>query len=468
MSEVEITQDDNVIVVQEEDAQSIVVIDDDETEIIQTFEQGPPGSPGPPGALGPKGDTGIQGAQGPKGDTGAASTVPGPQGPKGDTGATGAQGPKGDTGSQGPAGAGTPGTLPPVMDATPAVVGTSTAFSREDHKHPSDTSRVAKTGDTMTGDLTLTGVGPSLTLNKTTTNNTGVYFTTNGSYRWQIVSDAALETGSNVGSNFNIARLSDTSAYLDSPLVIDRSTGQVSCSKGIAVSGLTASSDITANGGNGVIAPNGFWVDRNNWLGMNKDASPAAYLRWDASTYFSYNLSAGQLSYYRAGNPLTIWRSSDLALIHNANALKPGGGAWTDTSDIRIKNVLGEYKRGLDEIARLRPIYYTFKGNDTDEAPAHIKLGIPDEDAKIADLPLTVPYPNSTHSLVAKSATKYTGLVAQEVEAVLPEMVTKSNGYIDGTAVDDLLILDTSPLVFALVNAVKELKARIEVLEALP
>jgi hypothetical protein len=32
--------------------------------------------------------------------------------------------------------------------------------------------------------------------------------------------------------------------------------------------------------------------------------------------------------------------------------------------------------------------------------------------------------------------------------------------------VDDMRVLDTTPLIFALVNAVKELKARIEVLES--
>jgi hypothetical protein len=65
----------------------------------------------------------------------------------------------------------------------------------------------------------------------------------------------------------------------------------------------------------------------------------------------------------------------------------------------------------------------------------------------------------------ADNATKYTGLVAQEVEAVIPEMVTKRAAYIDGVAVTDLRDLDTSSLIFALVNAVKELKARVEALE---
>ena len=44
----------------------------------------------------------------------------------------------------------------PVMNGT-AAVGTSAQPAHSDHVHPSDTSRVAKAGDTMTGALTLSG-----------------------------------------------------------------------------------------------------------------------------------------------------------------------------------------------------------------------------------------------------------------------------------------------------------------------
>jgi hypothetical protein len=48
-----------------------------------------------------------------------------------------------------------PATNLPLIDATPAVVGVATKYAREDHVHPTDTSRVAKAGDVMTGLLTL-------------------------------------------------------------------------------------------------------------------------------------------------------------------------------------------------------------------------------------------------------------------------------------------------------------------------
>ena len=89
-----------------------------------------------------------------------------------------------------------------------------------------------------------------------------------------------------------------------------------------------------------------------------------------------------------------------------------------------------------------------------------------EEDSKTSDAPLTVPYPNSGHRIAAENGTRYTGLIAQEVESIFPEMVTQRAGYIDGAAVSDLRDLDTSPLIFALINSVKELKARIDALEA--
>jgi hypothetical protein len=99
-----------------------------------TGPTGAVGATGPAGPTGPAGATGATGAPG-SGGTGSGATGPtGPAGPTGPVGATGA------TGSTGPAGAGSAGTLPPLMDSV-AAVGTSASFAREDHVHPSDTSR---------------------------------------------------------------------------------------------------------------------------------------------------------------------------------------------------------------------------------------------------------------------------------------------------------------------------------------
>jgi hypothetical protein len=148
---------------------------------------------------------------------------------------------------------------------------------------------------------------------------------------------------------------------------------------------------------------------------------------------------------------------------HDAQAYKAGGGVWGDISDARIKNVLGDYQHGLAEIEQLQPVTYTFKGNDTVTAPANAPLGNDEPTSRIAP---RVPYRNSSHYQVAVDQKKFIGLTAQNVESVLPEMITTSSGWIDGKQVQDLRGLDTSPLLFALINAVKELSARIKQLEA--
>jgi hypothetical protein len=58
------------------------------------------------------------------------------------------------------------GATPPVMNGT-AAVGVANAWSREDHVHPSDTSRLPLTGGTMTGQIvTLPPVAPGDAANK--------------------------------------------------------------------------------------------------------------------------------------------------------------------------------------------------------------------------------------------------------------------------------------------------------------
>jgi hypothetical protein len=126
-------------------------------------------------------------------------------------------------------------------------------------------------------------------------------------------------------------------------------------------------------------------------------------------------------------------------------AYKPGGGSWTAPSDVRIKDVLGDYTHGLAEVLQLLPVRYTFKGNyskskpSDDEPPPHQKL--------------------------AEEKTEFVGLIAQQAEKPMPEMVTTEVGFIDGKPVADLRVLDTTALVFALVNACKELAARVAALE---
>ena len=124
---------------------------------------------------------------------------------------------------------------------------------------------------------------------------------------------------------------------------------------------------------------------------------------------------------------------------------KPGGGPWSDSSDARIKDVTEEYRSGLAAIERLQPVRYRFKGNDS--------------------LAENQPSP---HARAVTGYKQFVGLTADDVEKVLPECVERGPGFIDGKAVSDMRRLDTGPLLYCLINAVKELGARLDVLEGVP
>jgi hypothetical protein len=141
---------------------------------------------------------------------------------------------------------------------------------------------------------------------------------------------------------------------------------------------------------------------------------------------------------------ITVYRH-DLSFFVYSEAYKPTGGSWVASSDARVKNVHGLYTHGLAELKQLNPIRYSFKGNASLHAPT--------ED---------VPAPSDHAALVAN---EYVGLLAQDAEGPMPELVSQREGYIDGAKVTDYRMLDSSALTYALINAVKELAARVEFLE---
>jgi hypothetical protein len=264
---------------------------------------------------------------------------------------------------------------------------------------------------------------------------------TNSAYRWQMyLGDSTAESGGNAGSNFGLANYSDTGAYLGTAMGINRSNGSAYFSSA-TVSTSSSTGALVIAGGLGVGGAINAGGNVNSWgktdFGLQNDGTNRYCL-----------FAAGYAVYFEngTGNVITMSNSKpsfraqpDGNLLCYTQAYIPGGGPWRDNSDARIKNVEDDYRHGLDEVAQLRPVVYTFKGNDTND--------------------LNSPSP---HKGITR---KFIGLVAQEAETALPETVNKRAGYIDGEAVDDLRDLDTGPLIFALINSVKELKARVEQLE---
>jgi hypothetical protein len=402
----------------------------------------------------------------------------------------------------------------------------------------------------MTGSLIIRAASPYFNLDRpvvAATSNTIVGSIADKA-RWGInLGDSVAETGSNTGTNFSVSRFNDDGSFLDVPLVISRTTGNVAFKSNVtAGAGSSAASysfgaagvkylgydgtNFNFVGGAAILTPmlnvtGGVMFDISKDLGFRAyeggvnqryySYSATYYMHWDGNngdyrivlnnaerlriSNASGNVSISgaiqsdngriishggapsivvfdggsaqgfwmgpSILYFGSatgdGGPAVTWGSlSAGALVAYNDGQKPGGGPWTALSDARIKNVESDYTQSLAEIIQLNPVNYTYKGNDTPVAPTHALDAPPTKDEP------TVPYPNSAHYSAATEQKKFVGLVAQEVKAIFPEMVKLSDGYIDGQPVTDLHNLDTTPLIFALVNAIKELNARIEALEA--
>jgi hypothetical protein len=208
----------------------------------------------------------------------------------------------------------------------------------------------------------------------------------------------------------------------------------------------------------------GFYVS-SNWA-VVVGGSTTPQIQWVPTSGATYHAQVYQTGDYwqvaQAGGTIAV--AVDLASSNfycNGNGFKPGGGDWGVISDSRVKTVVGDYGSGLAAINQLRPVRYTYKGNDTNVPPSNTAMGA--EPSKEA---VSAPYLNSPHYQVAVEAKEFIGLVAQDTEGPMPECVVRTDGHIDGQPVADMRSLDSGPIIFALINCVKELVARIEALEA--
>jgi hypothetical protein len=108
-------------------------------------------------------------------------------------------------------------------------------------------------------------------------------------------------------------------------------------------------------------------------------------------------------------------------------------GSWNALSDPRVKTDVAPYADGLAAVLALEPIVFRYNGEG----------GSPNDG----------------------EGTQRVGLDASATRTALPLAVTSRSGVIQA-APTDILGIDTGPLLYALVNAVKTLAARVAALEA--
>jgi hypothetical protein len=178
-------------------------------------------------------------------------------------------------------------------------------------------------------------------------------------------------------------------------------------------------------------------IDVSNQLIFGDGVTTSMYFTAGQNIYFNANGAwrgniDGTSGYWRIGDSTAA--SYQLHLTTDS-AAKPTSNTWTISSDARVKEIVGPYTRGVADIVALQPKMYRLNGTfgSVDDGRIHVSV------------------------------------IAQEAQATWPEMI----GTYDHTdkdaddveTVTELLNLNTNELQWALVNAIKELAQRVEVLE---
>jgi hypothetical protein len=173
--------------------------------------------------------------------------------------------------------------------------------------------------------------------------------------------------------------------------------------------------------GIGFVVSGGFNINCSNFALLGDNSGNLFINSVESGTiYFSNNNGAPRMVIEPGGNVGIGTGSPDDLLSVNGSADKPGGGSWGTYSDRRLKNLDGSFGSGLDQILKINPVRYRYKEQNG--------MGISDHD-------------------------EHVGVVAQEVQKVIPEAVTEnSKGY---------LLVNNDPILWTMLNAIKEQQRQI-------
>jgi hypothetical protein len=222
------------------------------------------------------------------------------------------------------------------------------------------------------------------------------------------------------GSDFSLARYNDAGTFLDTPFFIARSTGAA-----VFANVVTATRHVAST-------PYAFQV-----TGVEVGTGPTSYTQYPAMcdpSYGAMNLYVQHVPGTSVKWAMSILSAGTFAFDGGGNGYAPA--SWISLSDLRVKTDIKEIGSALEKVGKLTGCTY--------------------ERTDIHNL-------DGTRSMHA-------GLIAQDIQAVLPEAVfedkTPDGKKMFGEEEPGPLSYAVNGVVALLVNAVKELTARVEALEA--
>jgi hypothetical protein len=311
-----------------------------------------------------------------------------------------------------------------------------------------------------------------------------------GSARWTVaVADNAPETGGNAGSGFSISRYDDAGNFIASPLQISRADGVTTLTELYCQGSANLFGDVGCNnlypavsvanqfqlGSSGGVNSLTFQADYgitweiatgilryiangNTALSVGTDGTasffgPSVQVNYPSlgvGTIFLGNSGVvsiggdpvGQIYMNSAGGGTFSMANGFAAFgavnfyLNDAQGTQPGGGLWLAPADVRISHDIVDYPGGLAEVLRLHPKTFSY-------------------------IPETGCDPTA----------RYVGLIGQDAIQVMPETVSRRVAVaprLGSVAFDDLLTVNGTPVLYALINAVKELHTRLGAVEAGP
>lgn len=381
------------------------------------------------------------------------------------------------------------------------------------------------TGGAMTGSLTVgTGaVDNLLTLDSAAGYRRYLNMTTGGSYRWVLGTNGTAESGSNAGSDFLVARYSDTGAFIDYPLTITRATGNtvvqntLSCLNGTLYSygyggdvnkglinlnqagnrflyydgtqyqlpnaGLFVNGSLVPTVGQANVFTNVNTFNANTWLSSTATTSPYFYLK--AGSYQPFirsNNTIPGIEFVNSANNAVNMTVQDSGVVQALQQFYVSSSA----NVIRYKAIgygIGQgygmwFQAGVSAASNTASAisFYNYQGagcgsiTHTDSSVSYNTTS--DYRLKENVVPLTgaldrvMKAKPSRFNFISEPGRTVDGVIAHEIAEVVPEAVTGEKDAVDENG--DMVIqqVDYAKLVPLLLASIQELKTELDTVKA--